>query len=58
MSTTRVQSFFFKSGEEYETNCEWLGVTELDITAFNKKAINKNLKKEIRLIDKAYKEME
>ena len=53
-----VQSFFFKSGEEYETNCEWLGVTELDITAFNKKAINKNLKKEIRLIDKAYKEME
>ena len=53
-----VQSFFFKSGEEYETNCEWLGVTEFDITAFNKKAINANLKKEIRLIDKAYKEME
>ena len=31
---------------------------ELDITYFNKSAVNKSLKKEIKAIDKAYKTMD
>lgn len=53
-----VKAFEKKSGEDYESYSEWLGVKELDITYFNKKAINKSLKKEIKAIDKAYKTMD
>ncbi len=35
-----------------------LGIKNLDITYFNKSAVNKSLKNEINAIDKAYKTME
>ena len=47
-----------KAGDDYESFSEWLGIKDLDITYFNKNAINKSLKKEIKAIDKAYKTME
>ena len=47
-----------KSGDDYESYSEWLGLKELDITYFNKSAVNKSLKKEIKVIDKAYKTMD
>ena len=47
-----------KSGDDYESYSEWLGIKDLDITYFNKSAVNKSLKKEIKAIDKAYKTME
>ena len=47
-----------KAGDDYESYSEWLGLKELDITYFNKNAVNKSLKKEIKAIDKAYKTME
>ena len=47
-----------KSGDDYESYSEWLGIKNLDITYFNKSAVNKSLKKEIKAIDKAYKTME
>ena len=53
-----VKAFEKKSGDDYESYSEWLGIKDLDITYFNKNAINKSLKKEIKAIDKAYKTME
>ena len=53
-----VKSFEKKSGVDYESYSEWLGIKDLDITYFNKSAVNKSLKKEIKAIDKAYKTME
>ena len=53
-----VKAFEKKSGDDYESYSEWLGVKNLDITYFNKNAVNKSLKKEIKAIDKAYKTME
>ena len=53
-----VKAFEQKSGEDYESYSEWLGLKDLDITYFNKSSVNKNLKKEIKEIDKAYKNME
>ena len=50
-----VKAFEKKSGEDYS---EWLGLKDLDITYFNKCAVNKSLKNEIKAIDKAYKTME
>lgn len=50
-----VKAFEKKSGEDYS---EWLGIKDLDITYFNKSAVNKSLKDEIKAIDKAYKTME
>lgn len=50
-----VKAFEKKSGEDYS---EWLGLKDLDITYFNKSAVNKSLKKEIKAIDKVYKNME
>ena len=50
-----VKAFEKKSGEDYS---EWLGIKDLDITYFNKSAVNKSLKNEIKAIDKAYKTME
>ena len=50
-----VKAFEKKSGEDYS---EWLGLKDLDITYFNKCAVNKSLKDEIKAIDKAYKTME
>ena len=47
-----------KAGDDYESFSEWLGIKDLDITYFNKNAVNKSLKKEIKAIDKAYKTME
>ena len=47
-----------KSGDDYESYSEWLGIKDLDITYFNKSAVNKSLKNEIKAIDKAYKTME
>ena len=53
-----VKAFEKKSGDDYESYSEWLGVKNLDITYFNKNAVNKSLEKEIKAIDKAYKSME
>ena len=53
-----VKAFEKKSGDDYESYSEWLGIKNLDITYFNKSAVNKSLKKEIKAIDKAYKTME
>ena len=53
-----VKTFGKKAGEDYESYSEWLGIKDLDITYFNKSAVNKSLKKEIKAIDKAYKTME
>ena len=53
-----VKAFEKKSGDDYESYSEWLGLKELDITYFNKSAVNKSLKNEIKAIDKAYKTME
>ena len=53
-----VKAFEKKSGDDYESNSEWLGIKDLDITYFNKSAVNKSLKKELKAIDKAYKTME
>ena len=53
-----VKAFELKSGEDYESYSEWLGLKDLDITYFNKSSVNKNLKKEIKEIDRAYKNME
>ncbi len=53
-----VKAFEKKSGDDYESYSEWLGIKDLDITYFNKNAVNKSLKKEIKAIDKAYKTME
>ena len=50
-----VKAIEKKSGEDYS---EWLGLKDLDITYFNKCAVNKSLKNEIKAIDKAYKTME
>ena len=50
-----VKAFEKKSGEDYS---EWLGLKDLDITYFNKSAVNKSLKDEIKAIDKVYKTME
>lgn len=50
-----IKAFEKKSGEDYS---EWLGLKDLDITYFNKCAVNKSLKDEIKAIDKAYKTME
>ena len=47
-----------KAGDDYESFSEWLGIKDLDITYFNKSAVNKSLKKEIKAIDKAYKTMD
>ena len=47
-----------KAGDDYESYSEQLGIKDLDITYFNKSAVNKSLKKEIKAIDKAYKTME
>ena len=51
-------AFEKKSGDDYESYSEWLGIKDLDITYFNKNAVNKSLKKEIKAIDKAYKNMD
>lgn len=40
-----VKAFEKKSGEDYS---EWLGLKDLDITYFNKCAVNKSLKDEIK----------
>ena len=53
-----VKAFEKKSGDDYESYSEWLGIKNLDITYFNKSAVNKSLEKEIKAIDKAYKTME
>ena len=53
-----VKAFEKKSGDDYESYSEWLGIKNLDITYFNKSAVNKSLKKEIKAIDKAYKNMD
>ena len=53
-----VKAFEKKSGDDYESYSEWLGIKDLDITYFNKNAVNKSLKNEIKAIDKAYKTME
>ena len=53
-----VKAFEKKSGDDYESYSEWLGIKNLDITYFNKSAVNKSLKNEIKAIDKAYKTME
>ena len=53
-----VKVFGKNSGDDYESYSEWLGIKDLDITYFNKSAVNKSLKKEIKAIDKAYKTME
>ena len=53
-----VKAFEKKSGDDYESYSEWLGIKNLDITYFNKNAVNKSLKKEIKAIDKAYKNMD
>ena len=53
-----VKAFEKKSGDDYESYSEWLGIKDLDITYFNKSAVNKSLKNEIKAIDKAYKPME
>lgn len=50
-----VKAFEKKSGEDYS---EWLELKDLDITYFNKSAVNKSLKNEIKAIDKVYKNME
>ena len=48
----------FIQQDDYESYSEWLGIKNLDITYFNKNAVNKSLKKEIKAIDKAYKNMD
>ena len=53
-----VKAFEKKSGEDYESYSEWLEIKNLDITYFNKNAVNKSLKNAIKAIDKAYKTME
>ncbi|MCI6810359.1 MAG: plasmid pRiA4b ORF-3 family protein [Spirochaetia bacterium] len=53
-----VKAYEKKSGEDYESYSEWLGIKDLVITYFNKSAVNKSLKNEIKAIDKAYKTME
>ena len=53
-----VKAFEKKSGDGYESYSEWLGIKNLDITYFNKNAVNKSLKNQIKAIDKAYKTME
>ena len=53
-----VKAFEKKAGDDYESYSEWLGIKDLDITYFNKNAVNKSLKNEIKAIDKAYKTME
>lgn len=53
-----VKAFEKKAGDDYESYSEWLGIKDLDITYFNKSAVNKSLKDEIKAIDKAYKTME
>lgn len=53
-----VKAFEKKAGDDYESYSEWLGIKNLDITYFNKSAVNKSLKNQIKAIDKAYKTME
>lgn len=53
-----VKAFEKKSGDDYESYSEWLGLKDFDITFFNKNAVNNFLKKDIKEIDKAYKNME
>ena len=53
-----VKAFEKKAGDDYESYSEWLGIKDLDITYFDKNAVNKSLKKEIKAIYKVYKTME
>lgn len=43
------EAFKKKSGEEYENYCEWLGEDSIDFESFDVEAINKNMKRKIKM---------